>query len=178
VNRDKNRKTLVHLRLTPGVYSGTLKQYYYAPIPDTDYGKANGYRLGAELEFALPINKYKWSVLLEPAYQSVDFKKDRYKATYQSIETILGVRYAFFLGQRAKLFVNAGVLFDKPLKYEGTYFSATLPFNWSVNAGVGFSYGRFSVEGRGYGTRSVLVDGEEAEVRFQKISAILGFRIF
>ena len=87
------------------------------------------FKIGAEFEYVLPFNNNKWSVLLEPTYQSYSSKSESvtqagdfsYLADYSSIELPLGFRHYFFINDRNKIFVNSGVNFDVVLDGEFSF---------------------------------------------------------
>ncbi|SHH62735.1 hypothetical protein SAMN04488109_4714 [Chryseolinea serpens] len=174
VDREKHSKQKVHLKIAPGI--GTGSQTRTGTVTHIDYGKGTDYRLGAELEFVLPFNRNKWSIFLEPGYHS--FKTTGKNAvTYQSIETTIGARYYFFLGKNTSLFLNAGIVGDLALTYQARDFNAS-GVSISFAGGGGFQYKKFSLEARQYGTRRLLTDGSDTWLNFQKLSFILGYKIF
>jgi len=174
VDREKHSKQKLHLKIAPGI--GTGSQTRTGTVTSIDYGTGTDYRLGAELEFVLPFNRNKWSLFLEPAYHS--FKTTgRNAVTYQSIEPTLGARYYFFLGKNASLFLNAGMVGDVALTYAARDFNAT-GVSISFSGGGGFQYKKFSIEARQYSTRRLLTDGSDTWLNFQKFSFILGYKIF
>ena len=176
VDREKHSQGKVHLKIAPGIGSGSLTWNDGGSVVFRDYEKETDYRLGAEMEFILPFNRNKWALLLEPAFHS--FKTTgRYAVTYQSIETTLGARYYFFLGKNASLFLNAGMMGDLPLTYEARDFKAT-GFTLSFAGGAGFQYKKFSIEARQYSTRKQLTTEQDSWLNFQKFSFILGYKIF
>jgi hypothetical protein len=176
VDREKHSQGSVHLKIAPGIGTGSLTRTDGGSFTYRDYGKATDYRLGAELEFILPFNRNKWALLLEPAFHS--FKTTgRYAVTYQSIEPMMAARYYFFLGKNASIFLNAGMVADLPLTYEALDFESK-KFSLSFAGGAGFRYKKFSIEARQYSTRRVLAENQGTWLNFQKFSFILGYKIF
>jgi hypothetical protein len=177
VDREKHSQQKVHLKIAPGVGTGSLNRTDGGSFTYRDYGNATDYRLGAELEFVLPFNRNKWALLFEPAFHS--FKTTgRYAATYQSIEPILAARYYFFLGKNTSIFLNAGIVADLALTYEARDFTAAKGFTLSFAGGAGIQYKKFSIEARQYSTRKLLNSEQDSWLNFQKFSFILGYKIF
>lgn len=93
------------------------------------------FKIGAELEYIFPINNNKWSVFVEPTYQSYNSSGQIHigdiiglnpssgnivtspvyqdgKLNYESIELPIGLRHYFFLNEKNKIFINAGIIFS------------------------------------------------------------------
>lgn len=117
---------------------------------------------GIEAEFIMPYNKNKWSLLLEPSYQSytsqgivknVTSNQEEnidVRIVYKSIDLITGVRYYSFLSEKSKILYHAKYVFSYPIKdnYVSLENSYPLAINYSNNIilGVGYSYDKFNLE--------------------------------
>tara|TARA_R100001369_G_scaffold64797_1_gene92038 strand:+ start:119 stop:1309 length:1191 start_codon:yes stop_codon:yes gene_type:complete len=123
-------------------------------------------RIAAEVEYVLPLNNNKWSIFLEPGYQSYnasetysggDFATFEQTVTvdYQYVDVPFGLRHYMFLNNNSKLFVSAAFVFvldlSKKVDYEDNNGSIDLPIKSSSSLcfGLGFNYlNRFSIEAR------------------------------
>lgn len=176
-----------HMKLTPGINFSSLILYYSENTryknSDVDYGSQTDFRMGLEGEFVLPYNKNKWSVVLEPNYQTFSStNKDGTKlAKYNSFEIPLGVRYYMFLTKKSRVFVNG--LFVYSIPSESSYIqalSSDLPVSQtgSFAIGAGFAFGKFSSEIRYYKNGDILDDYLKWTAPYTKLSFILGYRLF
>lgn len=185
------------LRFTPGISSAHMDSYTKNAGLYEAYEKKLCYRLGAEVEWKLPFNRKKWAVWFEPAVQSYKANGTDSAArsiTYTSFELALGARHYFYLGKNAAIFLNGAGIFDLPIESIGGWEGRNnAPGNSdksiSFAAGVGAVYRRFSIEARYYTTRKMvgtagipLGNGDTytfiVNNEFQKISLVLGFKIF
>lgn len=81
-------------------------------------------RIGLELEYLLPFNKNKWGIFSGAVYRqftteretSNQFRSSVLQVKYSSVEVLSGLRHYFFLNNKHKLFLNAGLLIDLPLE--------------------------------------------------------------
>ncbi|MEO5976928.1 MAG: hypothetical protein ABIS36_04770 [Chryseolinea sp.] len=186
-NSEKKKNSMIHLKITPGAdfASATLTNGEGKEV--MNFGQKTSMRLGAEFEYVLPVNRNKWSIILEPTYQSFKGKSQtKYTAgevTNTTIEIPVGVRYHFILTKQASIFLNAQCVLDLPIDckvalpgwtYKSPYFRA------NGAAGVGFKYQRFSIEGRYYSRRNIFLyqSGYDGTLNYYKTSIIAGFRIF
>jgi len=157
--------------------------------------------LGVEFEVFLPFNNNKWSIFLEPTYQSFsDEKIQNYQSgtspeikhavTYSSIDFHFGLRYYSFLNEDSKLFFNLAAVPNYVLNgtYEITnstnfYSYTAYSFDLSIvfNASIGFGYkfkDRYSLEFR-YNTPRGLTDNYVVwDTKYNTSALIFGYTIF
>ncbi|MCF4102294.1 PorT family protein [Gillisia sp. M10.2A] len=108
-------------------------------------------RAGVEIEYVMPFNRNKWSLFIQPVYRS--FKEEQhltksydadFSVKYNSIELAIGVRHYFFLNNTTKLFLNAILSGDLPLKsevsFENTYMNED-PYLDEFKSGTSFGIG-------------------------------------
>lgn len=111
-------------------------------------------KIGVEFEYILPFNNNKWSIFVEPTFQTFS-QKDRIKvsltssvvtnipgkASYSSIEIPIGLRHYFFIDSNNKIFSNAGFnldwAFDDFLLKEPNQL---IEINTTVNYFLGLGY--------------------------------------
>lgn len=165
---------------------------------DTDFGNKLGFGFGVEAEYILPYNKNKWSILIEPTYQSFKSQKTIYseyvtggkrisKINYSSIEIPLSLRHYFFINKNSKIFINASFIFDLNLK-------STLEFNRADNSNyetfkigsrnnLGFGAGykfkdKYSLEMKCQTSREILGGYQSWSSNYNTLSLIFGYSIF
>lgn len=159
----KSKETRMFL-VKPTIGVGISNLYYtYSTIYDQLVIKNNfTYRLGVQIEMVLPFNNNKWSIIVDPYYQTFTaeghFKnlgKSDFKATYSSIDLVVGPRYYFFLPNRNnKIFLNGMLQVSKPLNFEPDYDpDFNIPYPAPISAvrvgaafGAGFSYKKLAAE--------------------------------
>ncbi|GGP04502.1 hypothetical protein GCM10010992_17210 [Cloacibacterium rupense] len=151
-------KTKIHLALKPGVNFSKFK--FYSPSSPQSYDanlSSIDPKFSAEMEYILPFNKGKWSLLLEATYssmnansKSIDNDRD-ISIKYGYMEFPIGVRYSMFLNDKSKIFTNVKFPIltlktqDGSLKYTSTtYYSDTYftldRMSSSFIFGLGYSY--------------------------------------
>jgi hypothetical protein len=176
ISYDDYFKNEFHLSLKPGMDYSTLKVDSYFGLVEDFPERQLSFRVGAEAEFTLPFKKGKWAVLVEPAYQSYN-STSKVQIDYKSIEIALGGRHYFFLGNDSKLFINIAGVIDLPIIYSikfsngQTFESKTIKGNYAV--GLGYSYKKFSVEGRYYSLRTGVDETSLYYIDFKKSSLII-----
>lgn len=160
---------------------------------DLTMDKKQGFGLGIETEIILPINRNKWSIIAEAAYQEYNSQKSyetnnisggitNVKITYSSIEVPLGVRYYIFLNKDIKLFLNTAYIFDFTLDNEiefkrndGTLIREfRFKTNGSLSGGIGLNYlNKFSLELRNSTISNRAINYSDSH--FNSISIIFGY---
>jgi hypothetical protein len=172
-------KRKLYLALTPGV------DFQKFMLTDSEgkfkriFPTGTGFRFGITIESFLPFNKGKWSVLAEPTYQSYK-STSAYAAKYASLEIPLGVRHSFFVGDNSRIFANALLVADLPIKAyadwdKGVRVVSKAP-SLGFAAGIGFNVKRVSIEGRKYFSRSALSTDSGLFMVYEKVSVIIGYR--
>lgn len=123
------------------------------------------FAIGIEAEFFFPFNKNKWSVFLNPTYQSFEAENSGAETSsldYSFIDTPLGVRYYMFLNNRLSVFIDAGpgITLGANGSFDYQYLSTqrSLDLNHSLYAfgGIGVSWGDFAAELRYRGNHNPL----------------------
>lgn len=164
-------------------------------------------RFGVEIEYIMPFNRNKWGVYAESNYRTHEMHESFQTNFVNNYSTVLnvemdflstgiGFRHYFFLNESSKLFVNAVVLSDLPLKsdilfetderysldphLDDTY---TRPY---VSVGGGFTYAdRVSIKFR-YDFQKTTV-GSKTVMRSYNLnwmaqttaaSVVLGYKLF
>ncbi|WP_108867544.1 outer membrane beta-barrel protein [Aquimarina aquimarini] len=195
--KKKEERDLFNLNLRPGVNfsSLSLRDSYTNYYQKSGFDDKTDIRLGIEAEYILPFNKNKWSIFVEPTYQSYTSSISDERTTflgrttrvidvdYESIEFPIGLRHYMFLSDKSKLFINAAFVLDFELNIEYTLNISDDPTPENVddiktgtNVALGFGYkynDRFSVEAR-YGTNRKI--GQIFD--YQSYSLILGYSLF
>lgn len=120
---DKIKRKILSISLRPRINFQSLNAHNALDKNKFDWGNKTGFGMGIEAEFFLPLNKNKWSFIIEPTFQSFNGRinsPEYYNPRsfliadmdYQSIEIPIGIRHYFYLNQKWKLFVNATVTYE------------------------------------------------------------------
>jgi hypothetical protein len=196
----RQNKTKFGLKITPGmnITSGYLNQASYGFVQAGEFDTKPVFRIGLEAELVLPFNNNKWSVFIDPNYQhyknsltqKTDTETKEWSVDYKHIEIPVGVRHYIFLGDKSKIFLNAGysiaIVLGKGssrMHYEGPH-SSRYTLNGEAGrgsnfmAGGGFSYDRFSAELRYNAKREIVPNSVSWYSEYSSIGLILGYKIF
>ena len=152
-------------------------------------------RIAAEVEYILPLNNNKWSVFVEPGYESYSASKtysvgdiasfeQTVSVDYQYVDVPVGVRHYMFLNDDSKLFISAAFVFvldlSEKIDYEDNNGTRDLLINSSsnLNFGFGFNYlNRFSIEARITTARNITRDYAFFNSDYRTdLGLILGYR--
>ena len=191
VNYDeKPTRDAINLTLRPSIRSSSLlmaNSVNHSAYADFDSKLSFG--IGLELEYVLPINKNKWSVIVEPTYQYYKSKAVRDFGTpprvnYKSLEIPLGLRHYFFLNADSKLFANVSYVIDidfNSIILLGSSAANNIDINPAGNIAMGMGYkfqNKFSVEARYQTKRNVLVNYIFWSSEYKTMSLIFGYSFF
>lgn len=195
----KEKKDLFNMTLRPRINNSSLKmKNYISNSKDIDFGNKSSFGLGAEFEYILPFNKNKWSISIEPSYQSYKSKniteelkvtggKIIGKAEYTSIEIPITFRYYFFLNKKSKIFTNVSFIVDKPFsssielaRADGSSLHS-LDIGYSINWAMGLGYklnDKFCLEIRACSNRDVIAEKIYITSDYKNLSFIIGYTLF
>ncbi|WP_156950099.1 porin family protein [Maribacter antarcticus] len=193
----KREKTKFNLNLRPRMnYSSTMTPGPPFASANLTMNQKQSFGFGIETEIILPINKNKWSIIAEAAYQ--EFSNQNIFETsnvsggivnstlaYSSIEIPLGVRHYMFLSKNSKLFINMAYTMDFTIKTEFEFTradetvlrSGDFRTFGSFSGGFGYKYlDKFSLEFRllTLSHRTILF----ADSEFNSYSVIFGYTLF
>jgi hypothetical protein len=184
----KENRDVFNLKITAGINYTTMSvfnPYYNSWI---SFGSKLGLRFGVEGEYILPFNKNKWSIVLEPSYQSFHSKgklgSQEVTIKYNSIVFPLGVRYYSFLNNDFRLFYNGlfissfSINPNSGITYEGVAGKSDIIPRRSLALGVGVDYKRLSAEIRYNTNREVLKNFGGWSPDYSRVSLIVGYRLF
>ncbi|MFV8225633.1 autotransporter outer membrane beta-barrel domain-containing protein [Christiangramia aquimixticola] len=193
------KKDFFNLNIRPRFNSSSLT--ITNPTSSTqsvEFDRESGFGVGLEAEFILPFNKNKWSLFVEPTYQS--YKSERnYKADnisggevdalveYTSIEIPLGARHYIFLNEKSAVFANVAYVIDidsgSEVEFKRSFNGSTvnkqeLSTEANLALGVGYNYKkRYSLELRYQTAREVLGDYMNADSDYNTFSVVFGYSI-
>lgn len=185
------RKSAFHLSARIGLNSTSASfdsQSKNFGEPYVDFGNKSGLRIGAEFEYVLPLYGNKWSLIIEPSYQSykseVTLNNFPNSVDYKSIDVPVGIRYYMYLNDKSALFLNAVFSYNIPMSSKIVYTVYNKPVELDVDPvynfgfGAGYRFSDFSFELR-YNTNRNLVNDEARYVsKYNTTSFILGYRLF
>lgn len=195
----KEKKDLFNLTVRPRYNNSSLtvsNKIYDGR--NFDFGAKSNFSLGVEAEFILPFNKDRWSVIVEPTYQS--YKSEQTiqnssvvggvvlgKVDYKSIELPIGIRRYFFVNNQFKIFANASLIvdFSSNSKITTTRDDGSELDPMDIKSGTNFGFGigcklmdKFSAELRYQTKRGLLSDNPAWEASYQTTALILGYSFF
>lgn len=186
VFKKDQKKSLFNLTIRPGIDLSSLELLYSGQNYDKQ-SSIIGFRFGIEAELVMPFHKNKWSVLLEPVYQSFKYDKEVYGQNMlvesKSITLPVGIRHYFFINNKSKVFVNGsyvmGISLDSKIDFDNGEDLEIKTNKGNLAFGVGYNFkSKYSVEIR-YLTNTDLIDGSTNwESNYNALSFILGYSIF
>ena len=183
----KQKRDLFNLTIRPRINSSSLTiKNSLSDSRNIDFENNIGFGFGLEAEFILPFNKSKWSIIIEPTYQSYRSQKTT-NVDYSSIEIPLGLRHYFFLNNSSKIFINTSYIVDLSLKSSIEFTrndgSKLNSLNIKTRPNIGFGIGykqndKYSVEMRYQIGREVLSDYIIWNSEYKTLSIIFGYSLF
>ncbi len=186
VFKTDQKKSLFNLTIRPGIDLSSLELLYSGQNYDKQ-SSIIGFRFGIEAELVMPFHKNKWSVLLEPVYQSFEYDKEVYGQNMlvesKSFTLPVGIRHYFFINNESKVFVNGsyvmGLSLDSKIDFDNGEDLEIKVNKGNLAFGVGYNFkSKYSVEIR-YLTNTDLIDGSTNwESNYNALSFILGYSIF
>jgi hypothetical protein len=183
------RKLDLNLRLTPRLNFSSMSCFLNTGIStiNQDFDQSLNVGYAAELELVLPFNHNKWSIFLEPGYRMYydevpgTNSNNGSKIDYTSLEVQIGLRHYFYLNSRStsRIFVNLGAALDLPMSSSLQVKGNKLTVDTSINGsfGIGYSYRKFSLEGRFFSIRHFVSEVAWSD-EFKNKSIVLGYKLF
>jgi hypothetical protein len=185
-----HKRDVFNIKIAPGVVSSNMPTDHESSFRHFDFKQLPSLSLGLELEFILPFNKNKWSVLLEPVFTSFSSDDGIYQTSanvkHSAIEFPVGVRYYFFLNRNSRLFLNVHYVPSFSIKFrsevtidsyelEEPLVTKLTPAH-SFAVGGGFAFKRLSLEFRYYSPRNMFSDYLNWNGFYTRESLILGYK--
>lgn len=174
----------INLYLRPGLNFSNLNinNSRYGVL-DAKFENKASFRLGLEVEFIAGFNKDKWAVFVEPVYREYNAKSitstSNAKVGYKSVELSAGIRHYLFLDQTSKIFIEAALVNDFPMKSKINYgFNSELIIKSTGNAafGLGYNYNsRYSLGFKYFTTRNILKNFLYWRSNFNTTSIVFGY---
>jgi len=175
----------IYLKFTPGIgfsnlgiENSRLQKY------NTEFGSKIIYRIGLEIEYIMPFNNRKWSLFIDPNYQSykneAPFADSKVNVEYNVIELPTGVRHYFYLNDTSKIFLNAAYVLNFTIGNSQVQFGSQDPLEIERTAhlafGGGFGYKDFSIEARYNLSRDILQSYMYWPADYTSLNIIAGYR--
>lgn len=193
----KNNRIDFNLSLRPGISFTNLNlDSQSSNYPKVDFSTKSMFRLGIEAELALPFNKNKWAIVVEPfyyKYKNEAISQDgnyRFQTDFDMLDCEIALRHYMFISKSSKLFLNAGFVAnfytskDAYITYTGLkagYLNGGLGFEKNssyFNFGLGYNYkNKLSAEVK-LATVKSLYDSTYWTADLTRVSFILGYNIF
>lgn len=185
----KKPKKTFFFSINPGLQKASLSTESGRNVKSkTEFDAEYTFRLGLEVEYILPFNNKKWSLIFEPAYQyyssrvsvEPDFLDSYREVDYQSIELNFGVRYYMFLNKSQPIFINLGLSQDIDFNSEITgNIDAILDVKSALNplVGAGFKFNKtMSLELRYQINRDLLTKYVSRNSDYRSLALIFSYR--
>jgi len=197
----RKKRDLLNLSIRPRLNSSSLTiQNAIVESKNADFGNKQSFGIGIELEAILPFNRNKWSLAIEPTYQSFKTENttnvnDFFGGTrtgnvdYSSIEVPFSLRHYFFLNKDSKIFVNASFILDVVLDSSIDFtrstnltlnnYSIDIYRNTNLAFGIGYKHNdKYSIEIRTQTSREILSNTDVWFSNYRTLSIIFGYSIF
>lgn len=162
--------------------------------PNVTFSGENSPGFGAELEYLLPFNKYKWSLFAETnfySYQSDEVKitgavspesYEGYRFDYKTLEFPIGITYYSNLNEDHKLFVRGAFVPHMILKGSNITFNGIYFYDLSTSSrlmfGVGYQYRRLGLELRMYTNQNLTQNIEKRGSDLSQLSGRVSYVLF
>ena len=150
----QQNKSSLHLKALVGVNSTSIDFENISNRATFEFDTKATLKFGLELEAILPFNNNKWSLFLQPNFQTFKSEGKRLNVKteidYKFIEIPIGVRHYFFLSDKSKLSLDAGYSLSFAMDSHMKYGTSETPLKKSSNyfAGIGFDYKSYGIEAR------------------------------
>ena len=182
------------LRFKAGVNSNTMQfniEEFSDALPNALFSKENTIGYGAELEYLLPFNLYKWGVFAEMNLYS--YVTDRLlnadvtsnedcRVDYSTTEFPVGITHYMNINKDHRLFVRSAfvphiIMKDSYIQFSKTYRSG---FSTSSRAlfGAGYNYKRLSFEFRYYTNQNITMNIFKRSSELTQLSFRLSYNLF
>jgi len=198
---DGQTNSSFNIKITPGINFSSTSNSKKDAQGTFELQSKPVFRIGIEAEWVLSFNKNKWSLFIEPNFQSYDDSDSKtygeglseisndWAVSYKYIDVPLGIRHYMFLNQKAKLFINVAYLYSfvmgdsgSNFKYGSSFSSyelkATAANSSGFLAGAGFSYKNLSIEARYNFKREIFPNYGDWSSKYKSFGIILGYKIF
>lgn len=189
-------KSRFHISIRSGISLNSFvftKLYPYKTLRTLGIRHRGGVRLGIEAEYILPFNKDRWSMVIEPTLQSYRglLKNELFFSTDQrdaeinlsSFQASGGLRYSLTPKNNLNFFLGVNAVKDFPFNsHVGSQIEGENPIRksqqlFSFNLGC-LLRNNFGVELRYWWSPYQLGTNSTETLSFQKLSFILGYRLF
>lgn len=181
---EKQNKSKINLKINAGIGLSNLNiKDFFGTFDYNSSGTA--IRVGAEFEVILPFGQKKWSLFIEPNFQSfsdegtadLKFGPDLVlKTDYKMIQLPAGIRHYFFI-DKSKIFLDAGLNMNLPMSSSITSSGNNKRIENSVNffGGLGFNYDRYSIEARYNFGYNLISENESWETKYTSFGIIASY---
>lgn len=193
------KKDLPRLSFRPGInLRNFIAQNEITEEWSNEFESNISMRIGLELELILPFNKNKWSITLEPTYNSYNTELIKDVSTvsggflksvvqYNSLEIPIGLRHYLFLNDDSKLFVNVNYVFHTSNKStlellradDSSLGELILQGRRNLTLGIGYNQNnKYSIELRQHAGLNLLAEFPTWDSTLSTTSLIFGYTLF
>lgn len=173
-------------------FSNTYSKENFQMVNETRFG------FGIEAEYVFPVNKNKWSIVIEPTYQFYNSEKTTdanylvggkliTNVDYKSIELPIGIRHYMFLNNKSKIFLNVqyvvNIDFNSSIEFKradnSIVNSLEIKSRPNYAIGIGYNYNnKYGVEFRYFTNRDITGNYLYWNSKYQNTSIILSYNLF
>ena len=187
------KKKLFNITLKSGLRLNSLKvqKQGISTYEELNFGNKSNFTFGVELENVFAFNKNKWSLFLEPTFQSYQSTVedpsttsnfiDSYSIDNKSIELAIGGRHYFFINDTSKIFLSVSYVFDSPLNSKMEVQRGTSNYDVEISKssnsvfGLGYKYlNKYNIEFRYTSSRAIF---KEWYSKYGGIYLIFGYNL-
>jgi hypothetical protein len=175
----KQNKLAIHLVIRPGITQNAvlIKNISIGGGGTAEISGVTSYRIGLEAEGILPFGAGLWALPVEASYQSFSGSSGISSVTYSSLDLQAGARRFFPVGESAKLYLTAGILFALPQSSSSMNVGANgLRVESSISAtlAAGYRINNLSFEFN-YGTKRRISAGNVYDADMSNYAFIFGY---
>ena len=163
----------------------------YVDASKVTFSLESSFGFGAEAEYLLAFNNYKWSIFAESNFYSYhtvysdntfNSLHDGYIIDYKTIEVPIGVNYYLNINQNQRLFLRVAFVPNFILGSSYIAFHSDAHYDFSpasrILFGVGYNYRRLGLEFRYYSTQNITQNIYKRGSAFSQISLRASYTLF
>lgn len=180
----KPQRTSYRLNLLTGVNHSSFSAKNTQSKNELNFASKYNMFVGVENEFVLPYHKDKWSVLLEPSFQSFSStatsKGSEKQIDYKRIDIALGIRHSFFLNPTSKIYLNLHYVYGIDLSSKiriGEQELYDINGTGNIATGIGYQYKKLHLSIRHDFKRDLLSDYAFWNNSFSKTGFYIGYQL-
>jgi len=187
----KTHKDNLRLKIGTSLNRIDLQTQDFSASSNISFSPEYSTGFGAEIEYILPFNNYKWSVFAESnlysyytgdSENSFDSQTTGSVINYKTIEYPLGVNFYLNLNENQRLFLRGAYVFNSLLNQSHVTFKSDYPYELStaprLYLGAGFNHKKLGIELRCYSKQNITQNLYKRGSELSQISFRLTYVLF